>query len=245
MIERFSIENGETSNAVMLSCGTSFIYNLKRRYEMWNILGHIYSAEAVQMLLTSTESPSCPFRCKEPIAFDPVLPVKVVCLPTIRGPSLVSEACKWVIPFPFNLDAAHQLERRASELLLASAHSFIESSALSHEATVLTQQCRDQEGQQKSIQEALSRAIEGNRARLHELWTMERTYSKRLAELTALHDRLAQLKNAVSVLPLRLSLLSISCLHISLQRKCYHLLYPPRHPRLQILHWIYQIDHLR
>lgn len=69
---------------------------------------------------------------------------------------------------------------------------------LSHEATVLTRQCQNQERQQKSLQDALSRAHESNRERLNILWNQERSYSQRLAKIAFLRDRLVQLKSAVS-----------------------------------------------
>ena len=95
--EPFAIENGETKNAVMLSCGMLTVLKLVIIGLMAdNGEGHIYCEEHILHYFTPEENETvkeCPHRCPESVAFDPILPVKIISLPS-GSSDPVSEACK-------------------------------------------------------------------------------------------------------------------------------------------------------
>lgn len=140
-------------------------------------------------------------RCDANVGVESILPVKIVCLPDSIGPNLISETCKLrPLPSPKSLELRLNLiYRQGADTLITAVHSFLQSGALSYEAKALSLQCRDQEQKQTSLHEGLIRISKANGEVFREICYHEQIYSDRLAKISALHDRINQLRQAVCV----------------------------------------------
>lgn len=194
----FLVENGDTINSCMLSCGM-FI----RPSELFVYCHPLINQDisSARSIYSSTFSPRnesvhhvsrrmshtnrfCPWKLS-------VSPIKSSVCRSQRYAGCADSPYVWCIRRP--------VFRDVTSTFITHAYDLAKCSQLSYEATALTQMCSGYERQQISLSATVAREMGHNQNTYGDIREMELTHKKQLLTISFLRDRLDQLRNRVSL----------------------------------------------